>query len=191
MNPGCLPPWPCSPPPPGLGLSQQRQRGSKPLPRCLPSCSSPSPAARGAPSGAPITQTRAHSHGVPHQSCSCSPWEAPSCQVGGPGAGVDTGREAGGVPRGSLHPHPLSTVLPVTLPLQSRGWGPLSPHGADLACGVVSPRRPSAAWGAVRPSTSMHTPVLRPARGSVGVRHPCFQRSPLCNYVAPAVYTVK
>ena len=105
--------------------------------------------------------------------------------------GVDTGREAGGVPRGSLHPHPLSTVLPVTLPLQSRGWGPLSPHGADLACGVVSPRRPSAAWGAVRPSTSMHTPVLRPARGSVGVRHPCFQRSPLCNYVAPAVYTVK
>lgn len=109
----------------------------------------------------------------------------------GPALAWTLGGRLGGVPRGSLHPHPLSTVLPVTLPLQSRGWGPLSPHGADLACCVMSPRRPSAAWGAVHPSTSMHTPVLRPARGSVGVRHPCFQRSPLCNYVAPAVYTVK
>lgn len=76
------------------------------------------------PSGLLSLWTRTHSPGVPHQPCFCSPWEAPSCRVGGPGADVDTGQEAAGVPRGSLLPYPVSTVSPVMLPLQSRGWGP-------------------------------------------------------------------
>ena len=141
------------------------------------------------PSGLLSLWTRTHSPGVPHQSCSCSPWEAPSCQVGGPGADVDTGREAAEVPRGSL----LSYVRCLTrdAPAAEQRLGTPSPHGTDLECSVMSLRCPSAAWGAVHLSTSMYTPALHPAGGSVGVRHPCFQRSPLCNYAAAAVYTVK
>ena len=191
VSPGCVPPWPCSPPPPGPGLSRQRHRGSERLPCCPLSCSSPSPVAHGAPLGAPVTLDTHPQPWGPTPALLLQPLGGPILPSGWARRG--RGHWAGGCGGTPGKPPPLSCVHCLTrdAPAAEQRLGTPSPHGADLACSVVSLRCPSAAWGAVHPSTSMHTPALHPARGSVGVRHPCFQRCPLCNYAAPAVYTVK
>lgn len=146
--------------------------------------STTSPAARGAPSGAAVAPDTPTAQG-PTPVLLLQPLGGLVLPSGWAWRGRGHWREAAGVPR-EPHPRPRSAASPATLPLQSRGWAP-SPHSPDLACPATSLRH----LGAVHPPTSMHTLALHPARASVGARHPCFQRSALCSYTAPAVYTGK